>query len=451
MIKNIKKKKLTILFTSFPDFSGNSRALYKYMIKKYNKQMNLIWVVETQSAFNALSEKGIKCIFKESEEFCHAIDKADLLFDTHGQFSNLDLKNKIYVNLWHGIPIKKIGYWLDKKDLTEMDIVFLNNVSNKTDLLTTPSQFSSSLLSVAFNIKIEKVLTLGMPRLDDFSSDDLTSKFEKIIKTKKQRYKKIIIYLPTFRQGCGRYNDGTISNNNILNLNDYDETILLKYLKGNDYLMLVKHHPSEETEIFKTKSGNLVYFNDSDLGKYDMSLNELLKCTDMLITDYSSVFIEYLALSKPIIFLDTDISIFERNRGLILKDKDLWFPGPCVSNIKTFVLEAQKLLQSDSYFKERRDKLKTLFLENSNNNCKKLCEHLFEKNNFSNKSLSILDSKSESERGFSNNEKMDLEEQNLKLDRDIEELNKKLDNIYNSKAYYIYDRLKKVVKIFNKK
>ena len=42
MIKNIKKKKLTILFTSFPDFSGNSRALYKYMIKKYNKQMNTL-------------------------------------------------------------------------------------------------------------------------------------------------------------------------------------------------------------------------------------------------------------------------------------------------------------------------------------------------------------------------------------------------------------------------
>lgn len=224
-------KKMTILFTSFPDFSGNSKSLFMYMNNRYKENMDLIWVIENEEVLSNLKNEGIKAVKWYSEEYLELLNNANVLFDTHGQFSNVNNNDKIYINLWHGMPIKKIGYLLEDENLNDIDIAFLDGVSSNTDFIFVTSPFYSSIISSVFNINVKKVLPLGMPRLDDLFTPKNKKKFDNLINCKTSDFNKILIYLPTYRNGCGKTNDGQLSNENILNLKKYNEESLIKYLE----------------------------------------------------------------------------------------------------------------------------------------------------------------------------------------------------------------------------
>lgn len=59
-------KKLNITFCSFPDFSGNAKALYEYMVRTYNDKMNFTWIVYNQNSIDRLKSKGINAILIET-------------------------------------------------------------------------------------------------------------------------------------------------------------------------------------------------------------------------------------------------------------------------------------------------------------------------------------------------------------------------------------------------
>lgn len=385
-------KKLLILFESFPDYSGNCKSLYEYMSKRYSDKFELVWVVNNEQMRQILLTKKINCVLSGSKETKKVINNADVLFDTHGQFCNAGFKEKLYINLWHGMPVKTLGYLMNISTLTESDNIWLNSVKTNTDFTFVTSKFYATIMSSVWNMDIRKILPLGTPRLDDFYDKNAYDRLVEMLKCNIKK-PKIIAYCPTFKNGLGRLSDGFCDGKNIINIKEYDEKKLIKFLKDNNCLLLVKYHPSELSSINKIEDKRIFYLDDKEMNKYNLSLNNILSTTDLLITDYSSVYIDYLAINKPIIFTNYDAENYFVNRGFIFDNSDFWFPGPKVNEIKDLIKNIKKLIKNKKYFSAERINFKKLTLTNYIDCSKTICDFIFDDNGLNEKIEEIIKAK----------------------------------------------------------
>ena len=147
--------------------------------------------------------------------------------------------------------------------------------------------------------------------------------------------------MPTFRQSIiegmgidGEVNDKKIS---LLSLSNLD--ILNKTLETNSDLLLVKLHPMDilNNQKFK-KYSNIIILKSDDLNDLDVQLYSLLGNCDVLITDYSSVYIDYEVLNKPIIFAMDDFESYKNSRGFVFEDNlENYMPGTVVQTEGEFL------------------------------------------------------------------------------------------------------------------
>lgn len=106
------KKKLNITFCSFPDFSSNAKPLYEYMKKRYKNTMNFAWIVRTDEVYSYLKKKKIDVYKLGSEQYFKYIKTSDVIFSTHADITGDKPKNSLYIELWHGIGPKPVGFYL---------------------------------------------------------------------------------------------------------------------------------------------------------------------------------------------------------------------------------------------------------------------------------------------------------------------------------------------------
>lgn len=91
--------------------------------------------------------------------------------------------------------------------------------------------------------------------------------------------------------------------------------------------MCIKKHPSEENELRFKEDDNIKIIKEEDLGKNNLTVNEILNASDILIMDYSSLGIDFLILNKSVIYINKDVKEYEQNRGIIFSNIDYWIPG----------------------------------------------------------------------------------------------------------------------------
>ena len=95
--------------------------------------------------------------------------------------------------------------------------------------------------------------------------------------------------------------------------------------------------------------------NTAKLIKENMDLYEILPHTDMLITDYSSVYFDYLLLNKPIVFINTDLEKYRETRGLLLEPYDQWTPGLKVREFEELIKVIKNSFSEDTFIKQRKE------------------------------------------------------------------------------------------------
>ena len=100
---------------------------------------------------------------------------------------------------------------------------------------------------------------------------------------------------------------------------------------------------------------NILIFRNDDLLSNDLDLYELLNASDILITDYSSVFYDFLLLDKPMIFTPTDIDSYRERKGFLVESFENWVPGPKAFNQGELQLEINKCLAEKNYYAEKRN------------------------------------------------------------------------------------------------
>lgn len=155
-----------------------------------------------------------------------------------------------------------------------------------------------------------KQLITGQPR-----NDFMFEKVDTIILKNFKKTQKMIIWLPTYRKsdvGISINNGISIFNN--INIDNFEK--LNNILKNQDITLIIKPHPMEKINMSQEYS-NIQIVDNNLLNMYGVNLYSLLRHTDVLITDYSSVFIDFLLTKKPIYFYTPDKDIYKNDRGFI--------------------------------------------------------------------------------------------------------------------------------------
>ena len=438
-------KKLNITFCSFPDFAGNAKALYEYMVKTYNDNMNYTWIVYNEATVEILKKNGINAILIGTDEFKKYIPKTNVFFTTQGNLDGdkLKAKNSIYIELWHGVGPKPSGF--AQENPSKDDIRGYENIGEVVDYFIVPSDFWKTIWGATFKVEYSRIKSLGMPIFDYFKSADGKYNLSKILNRDLSKYKKIIMYMPTFRKGFN-HNDVLNESGNVFNIRkDYDFEKLNKYLEKKRYLLCIKPHPGEMSKFAIKESENIAIVSESKMLEHQISVNEIMNAFDLLITDYSSIGTEFLFLNRPVLFNVCDIEEYKKNRGLLFGDSDFWFPGPTFRTQKELIEETEKLLNDKNYYlNERENKKKLWFGSLKDGGCKQICCFLFENNNIS---TNVKRHKSEiiELRLLEKKQKSIIQEQTQTIKK-LTESDIRLKQIEASKSWKLLEKIRKIGK-----
>lgn len=368
----IPVKRGKIMFQSYPDYSDNARAFSDYLLD--NTNLNLIWSVT--NAANYKDTSRIRFIetdggnsIKGRLSFIYHTVSSQFLFSTHGAFWFANKRKQTYVCMWHGVPLKKIALLQNDKN-----IGFLNN----TSYILSTSKYYIPIYQQCFDKKESEIPVTGIPRTDWlFQESDVLDK----LGVKTTNNGKVIVYLPTFRKTSNEENAD--SNQDVFKIGvlDFssDEVVrkLNDFLKNINITLIVKPHPAELYQPADMEYSNIMIIPHAVFAQKDIQLNKLLHYADALITDFSSVFIDYMNLDRPIGFVLTDINEYNENRGFIF-DKPLeYMPGDKICNeneFNQFCIDVAKGMDS---FKQERNKLQSVYNDYTDaNNCERLFNFL---------------------------------------------------------------------------
>jgi len=337
----IKPKKV-ITFCSYPAFTDNAYGIYKYIKEaEFYKDYRLVWIVldpkdcKKENIPVEIIHDDLLVLYKKSFLAVWYYLRSKYIFITHGLYSNIPVSRpNTIINLWHGMPLKCIGV-MDHKGKRYM--------ANSQILIATSEKFQE-LMAQSFAKSLEDVLVIGQPRNDLMFVE--TDFYEKM-GIQKSDYESIGIWLPTFRSSTigdirvdGLYNEGQISFLDFKMLQELDG-----FLVQNKKLLIVKLHPMDKLQEYEfSEFSNLLIIKQND---FKSQLYPLLGSTDYLLTDYSSVWIDYDILSKPIGFVMNDVEEYKESRGLTFQNLDQELPGKMIENVdalKEFISEPDKFI-----------------------------------------------------------------------------------------------------------
>lgn len=257
------------------------------------------------------------------------------------------------IQLWHGFPLKTMGHmmtqYIAKDNKTE-------NRWYSYDVIASYGQMYTNFMCACYGSTASQYTVLGMPRNDLLFVTDGKRNLRDVFPMSAD--KKIVMYMPTFREldhAAHGYKqiDGD-EEGYIFYWNDFSIKELEDFCRVNNIYFVFKLHPSDASKIktWFVESDYIGILTDEMLGSECMY--EYLNAADVLITDYSSVYFDYLLLDRPIVFTDKDIDSYMRHRGLMLEPLEFWRPGPNVHTMEALKQEIRNALCIDRYKENRK-------------------------------------------------------------------------------------------------
>ena len=342
----LPKKKNRIIFESFlgKQYSDNPRALYEYITDNYEDKYDLIWSVDRRHV-KLFQEKGLPYYRRFSIKWLLAMNTAGVWISN----SRLPLwipkpKKTTYLQTWHGTPLKRLALDMDEVHMpgtnTERYKKNFTTESSKWDYLVSPNHYSTEIFERAFDFK-QTMLETGYPRNDylvNFNDKDYIHKLK--VDLGIPRNKKIMLYAPTWRDnefyGRGRYKFDIQ-----LDLDKMKETL------GDEYIILLRMHYLIAENINVEKYDGFVI----DFSSYE-DIRDLYLVSDILLTDYSSVFFDYAILNRPMYFFTYDLESYRDTLRGFYFDFEKDAPGPLLFNTSE-VIDAITS-EEDEYYMKRQ-------------------------------------------------------------------------------------------------
>lgn len=287
-------------------YSDNSKTVYEYVLENC-PYIKAVWLTHSTHVFSRLSETGKPVAMIDSKEGISYCKKAGYAFLTQGPND----VNHWYINgirqiwLWHGMPLKKIGFDhpMHKhaiKDWIRELFPFNNHAkSENPHFFVSISDKWNPVFRTAFHLNEGNNLISGLPRNDSFFGDTE----EKLITDIKRSFGNPvkILYMPTFRDYSQLYGKEPF---NPFKDFGFDPDRFKELLEQENLFFMYKGH-YVDLKISKLKQDYGKRFMVLDDSMYD-DMYSLIKDIDILITDYSSIYFDYLLLRKPVILAPFD-------------------------------------------------------------------------------------------------------------------------------------------------
>lgn len=342
----------TILFEAFGgrNYTCSPKAIYEKMLTmKEFKDYTFVWSFIDPSKHEVKKDKRLKIIKSKSKEYYKYISISKYwIVNSIIEEGITKKKDQVYVQCWHGTPLKRLRYDIvvNGASLNSVEEIRKRNDidAKKFDYFISPSKYCTEKFTSAFNLKAlgkeNIIIEEGYPR-----NDFLFNKTKKDIDAIKKKLglpldKKVIFYLPTFRDNQHTSGVGYTYKLGI----DFDS---LKKKFSKEYVILFSPHYFIENSIDLTKYKGFIY----NVARYD-EINELYLVSDIIMTDYSSVFFDYANLKRPMLFYMYDIDDYKGNlRDFYISLDEL--PGPIA---KTQDELENNLKNIDKEFKKNKEK-----------------------------------------------------------------------------------------------
>jgi len=341
--QNIKTDPKVVLFSTFDGraYGDSPRAIYEYMLgdERFD-DYTFVWVFRNPIEYKFLCENKNTYIVKPfTPQYEKACATAKYwLFNYRISDHIYPKDDQVYVQLWHGTPLKRLGY----------DIEISDNVMNsqkeirkkykidaaKFKYILAPSEFAGEKFTSAWNLKEfdkeDSVLVAGYPR-NDFLKTFTPEDAEKVkADLNLPKDKKVILYAPTWRDNQHNSKMGYVYSVEA----DFDR---LREELQDEYIILFRAHYLVANSFDFEKYSGFVY----DVSKVG-DINRLYIISDMLITDYSSVFFDYANLGRPIVFYMYDFDAYATNiRGFYIDVSEL--PGKIVKTTDDVISEIKSI------------------------------------------------------------------------------------------------------------
>lgn len=334
----------TIIFVAYGGkaYACSPKAIYQYMIKqdKY-EDYKFIWAFKDCERYKYLENNNNTTVVKyNSKQYNKYLAQAKYwVFNFKIPEYIYPKKRQVFLQCWHGTPLKRLGY-----DLVHFDNA-LNTVkemkkrykieAKKISYFLSPSKAATERFVSAWNLKEfgkeEIIIEKGYPRNDflyNYTEEDVKAVKEKL--KIQDCEKKIILYAPTYRGNQHEVGVGYV----------YKEEVNFEKLQKElqeEFIILFRPHYFIGNRFDFEKYKGFVY----NVAEVD-DINELYIISDMLITDYSSVFFDYGNLKRPIIFYMYDMEQYSEESNGFYIDVEEELPGKIVRTEEELIKEIKR-------------------------------------------------------------------------------------------------------------
>nr|WP_255639697.1 CDP-glycerol:glycerophosphate glycerophosphotransferase [Aquibacillus saliphilus] len=334
-------KENLVVFESFlgKNYSDNPKHIYEYMVKN-NYNCEYVWIFNETDKEIPGNAKQVK---RSSLKYYYYLARAKYWVSNSRMPKQLNKREgNIYLQTWHGTPLKKLVF--DMKDVHSANPNYKRDFyiqSRRWDYLVSPNKYSSEVFKSAFKYE-EKLLEFGYPRNDILYTQNNASRIQELKKKLKiPANKKVILYAPTWRDneyfGAGKYKF-TLK----LDLEKMNQQL------GDEYVVVLRMHYFIANQLDISEFENFAY----DLSKYD-DIAELYLISDILITDYSSVFFDYANLKRPILFFTYDLELYQDTLRGFYFDIEKEAPGPLLKTTNQVIDSIHNVDELNVDYKER--------------------------------------------------------------------------------------------------
>jgi CDP-glycerol glycerophosphotransferase (TagB/SpsB family) len=342
-------------------FFDNVKYLYLYLHGLKQKGIEYYFFTEDKSVYEKLKQHNLPVIFHPTPSSIWALIRSNVIISCSTPWNkkfkyHLSIKAK-QIQLWHGVPLKKIG--LLETDTEKNNRTFPGRLSDAIrgknyiyDLfVSTSDYFTSNIFSKA--MRARNFMESGYPRNDILFKELLdkldlleadTETLQEIDSFRKNGFKSVL-YAPTWDDPMG----------NAVKSGFLDLAKLSEFAKKQRLLFVFKFHPLVHCEKEFGQFDNIIYYSSSG------DIQPLLRASDLLITDYSSVYMDYLLLDRPVIFFPYNYEQYMKSQEGLLFDYISMTPGPiCYSQDRLQETIANYALGHKDDFAGKRTEIKKL-------------------------------------------------------------------------------------------
>ncbi|NEU56301.1 CDP-glycerol glycerophosphotransferase family protein [Halorussus sp. MSC15.2] len=339
-------------------FADNAKYLYLHVAARH-PEIRAVWLSKDPEVVRELQAEGFEAYHCYSPRGLLLTLRAGAVFLTQGHrdLAMPFVAGALTVLLWHGLPLKRISWDAEFRHRPAPVRRTQARLSGEFDLLTIPGEGAADVFASGLRIDRERMVATGYPRNDalfaeipgervgtDAAALDRVRDLAEGRDAESADSPSLVCYLPTFRE----WTDESVADR-------LDFTALDAFLAERDATLVVKTHPRDSLDLPEGLSRVVQLPEATDV-------YPLLRYADALVTDYSSLYFDYLLLDRPVVFYPYDLDEYRARRGFYF-DYESVTPGTVARTFDGLLAGLDRALDpADDRDAPRREAVRTRLL-----------------------------------------------------------------------------------------